>query len=431
MRIAAVAAVLALLVACDNKTSTPPSTGTSPGTTTSSGASPTPAAVPKGLTTYFFGVGANNTHVTFQSKNAISDILGDTPYVSGSAAIDFEAGTGTCSIVVRADSLKSDYADRDRAMLGPTWLDVAKFPTIEFKGTSASIVEKPNIWKIDGEFTLHGVTKPMSITAKVRPLPAAIGKKKGLAETPCVKVESDFKVKLADHNIVIPPTAIATVQPEIAIGIDIWGSTTKPADMGAPPPLADVPVRKPKVVADGIEGTIYVLGKKPQFAKMAAESETDIEKITAQTNVINGFVGIDAAKGYGKVRLAIAADQLKTGIADRDKHLYSEMWLDTAKFRTIEFESTKATKKDDKNWTIEGDFTLHGVKKPLTVDVQLRDIPLELIKAAHWGETPGIAFSTKFKIKLSDFGVKIPDIAAGKVSDELKIAIELTGLQKE
>jgi polyisoprenoid-binding protein YceI len=431
MRTAALAAVLALLAACDNKTSTPTSTGSSSGTPTSSGSSPTPSAAPKGVTTYFFGVKPTHTKVTFHSKNDISDILGDTSFLSGSAAIDFEGGTGTCSLVVRADSLKSDYADRDRAMHGPTWLNVAKFQSIEFKGTSAAIVEKPYIWKIDGEFTLHGVTKPLSITAKVRPLPATVGKKLGFGDGPCVKVESEFKVKLADFDIVIPPTAIATVQPEIAIGIDIWGSTLKPADMGEPPPLPQEPVRKPRVAADGIEGTIYQLGKKPQFAKLAAESDTELEKITAQTNVIAGYVGIDPAKGYGKVRLAIAADQLKTGISDRDKQLQSEMWLDTAKFKTIEFESTKATKKDDKNWAVEGDFTMHGVKKPLTVDVQLREIPLALVQAAHWGETPGLAFSTKFKIKLSDFGVKIPESVAPKVSDELRVAIELTGLQKE
>jgi polyisoprenoid-binding protein YceI len=428
MRTAALAAVLALLVACDTKLPAPTTTSTVTTTSTGSG---TAAAVPKGQTTYYFGVKPTHTTVTFQSKNDISDILGSTSYLTGSAAIDFEAGTGTCDISVRADSLKSDYPDRDRSMLGPAWLDVAKFPKIEFKGEKATIVEKPNIWKIDGKFTLHGVTKDLSITAKVRPLPASIGTKSGLGNGPCVKVETAFKVKLADHDIVIKDTAIATVMPEISIGIDIWGSTIKPADMGEPPPLAETVVRKPRVSAEGIEGTIYVLGKKPQFAVMAAESETDVEKIIAKTNVIAGFVGIDAAKGTGKVRLAISADQLSTGITLRDEHLRSSGWLDTAQFKTIEFESTKATRKDDKNWTVEGEFTMHGVKKPLTVEVLLRPIPVERIKAAKWGDTPGIAFSTQFKIKLSDFGVKIPEQAIAKVSDELKVAIELTGLQKE
>lgn len=430
MRTAALAVAVALLTTgCDNKPAapTPTGTGTSP-TMTGAAAS----AAPTGSTTYYFGVKPTHTKVTFQSKNAVSDILGQSNYATGSATIDFGAGSGTCQLSVPTITLNSDYADRDRAMMNPTWLDEKKFPTIEFKGEKATLVEQPNIWKIDGKFTLRGVTNDVSVTAKVRPLPAAVGRKLGFGDGPCVKVETDFKIKLADYKIERPPTALATVEPEISIGIDIWGSTVQPAAMVIAPPVeADPRITKPKVPLDGIEGTVYVLGKKPQFAKLAAESETDLEKVTAQTNVINGFVGIDQAKGYGKVRLAIPVKQLKTKIAMRDEHLLSPAWLDEAQFKNIEFESTKAVKKDATNWTVTGNFTMHGVKKELTVDVLLRDIPLELVKKTGWGSTPAVAFSTNFKLKLSDFGIKIPEAAAGKVSDELKIGIELTGLEKE
>jgi polyisoprenoid-binding protein YceI len=131
------------------------------------------------------------------------------------------------------------------------------------------------------------------------------------------------------------------------------------------------------------------------------------------------------------VRLAVPVDSLRTGNDLRDEHLRSAGWLDAAQFKTIEFESTKAVKKDDKNWTVEGNFTMHGVKKPITVDVVLREIPLDLIQKAHWGETPGLGFASKFKLKLSDFGVKIPEVAAAKVSNELTISIDLVALQKE
>jgi polyisoprenoid-binding protein YceI len=430
MRYASLAAAVLLFAGCDPKPSGP--TTTSTGSGGSSGAVSATSAVPEGTTTYYFGVKPTHTKVTFQSKNDVSDILGETSYLKGSATIDFKSGTGTCDLSVAAATLDSSYPDRDRAMRSPTWLDVAKHPTIEFKGEKATIVEKPNIWKIDGKLTLRGVTNDLSITAKVRPLPAAIGQKLGFGDGPCVKVETEFKVKLADYKIEIPPTAIATVQPEISIGIDIWGSTVKPAEMELPK-ISDDPVRvwKPKVLDEGIPGTIYVLGKKPQFSIMAAESVTDLEKITAQTNVVVGFVGIDAAKGAAKVRLAIPVEQITTKIKLRDEHLRGPGWLDSAQFKTIEFESTKATRKDDKTWVVEGDFTMHGVKKPLTVEVLLRDIPVEKIKKAGWGSTPGIAFSTKFSLKLSEYGVKIPDQAAAKVSDELKVAIELTGLEKE
>ena len=109
MRTAAVAAVLALLVACDNKTSTP-TAPTTPTGTTSTGAS-SPSSVPKGQTTYHFGVRPTHTKVTFQSKNAISNILGESNNVVGNATIDFEGGVGTCELSVPTLSLDSGYAD--------------------------------------------------------------------------------------------------------------------------------------------------------------------------------------------------------------------------------------------------------------------------------------------------------------------------------
>src|SRR5579862_8564947 len=167
------------------------------------------------------------------------------------------------------------------------------------------------------------------------------------------------------------------------------------------------------------------------FAQITALSETDVETITTNTKVVAGVLGFDKAKGSAMVRLAVPVDQLRTGIDLRDEHLRSAGWLDAGQFKTIEFQSTKVTKKDDKNWTVEGTFKMHGVTKPVTVDVTLREIPLELIQKAHWGETPGLGFTTKFKLKLSDYGVKIPEVAAAKVSDELTLSIDLVALQKE
>ena len=74
---------------------------------------------------------------------------------------------------------------------------------------------------------------------------------------------------------------------------------------------------------------------------------------------------------------------------------------------------------------------MHGVKKPITVDVVMREIPLELIEKAHWGETPELDFATKFKVKLSNFSVKVPHVAIAKINDEWAVSIDLVTLQKE
>lgn len=437
MRISALAALLALVAACDTKNSSN-GTPSQPAGSTANSVPSTPAPssdAPKGETTYYFGVRETHTNITFQSKNDLTDILGTTHHVTGSATINFDSGSGSCELSVPAATLNSGMADRDRAMMGTTWLNVKQFPAIEFKGEKASLTERPHGWTVEGKFTLRGVTKDLSVQVEVRPLPAAIGQKLGFGDGPCLKVKTAFKVKLADYGIEIPSTAVATVQPEISVTIDLWGSTVKPAAVAIKAPDdGEGPIKvtpKPKVSEEGIDGTKYVFGKKPQLAQMTAVSETEVETITAATKVIAGVLGFDKDKGTGKVRLAVPVDQLRTGIDLRDEHLRGADWLDAARFKTIDFESTKVTKRDDKTWTVEGDFTLHGVRKPITTTVVLREIPLELIQKAHWGETPGLGFATKFKVKLSDYGLKIPQVALAKVNDEWTVAIDLVALQKE
>src|SRR5690242_2973304 len=170
---------LALLAACDHK----PSAATPPPSKPDGNAmmAPPPSATapdaPKGETTYYFGVRETHTNITFQSKNDLTDILGASHNVVGSATIDFAAGSGKCELSVPSATLNSGMADRDRAMMGPQWLNVKQFPNIEFKSEKATLVDKPNGWKVDGKFTLRGVTKDLSVDVEVRPLSAAIGQK--------------------------------------------------------------------------------------------------------------------------------------------------------------------------------------------------------------------------------------------------------------
>src|SRR5205085_10206663 len=68
----------------------------------------------------------------------------------------------------------ADVSDKDRAeiqstMLGPEVLDVARFPEIKFRSTA---VERgtnaggKNEWRVRGELTLHGQTRPVVLSVK-------------------------------------------------------------------------------------------------------------------------------------------------------------------------------------------------------------------------------------------------------------------------
>lgn len=404
-----------------------------PGLKASASSAPAAAAAltahPKGEATYYFGANPARTKITFESKTNVTNILGQTNLCSGSVTLDPDKGTGHCHLIVPTASLNSGMDDRDRAMHGKAWLDSKTNKTIEFKSKSATFAA-PSTWKVDGDFLFRGVTQPLSIEAEVKQVPPTIGQK--LGEGAWVRVKTSFKVDITKHGIMIDKSAQFTVEPIWTIAIELFATTAKPAD--APMPVVsgdgeEDPVRVArfeKLKPDGLPGTIYEFGKKPQLTTLRATSEAPIETIVTQINASHGYVGIDREKGVAALRFHIPVAQLKTGIPQRDEHLRGETWLDAKNHKMIVFESTKATKKDDKTWTVEGTFTMRGVAKPLTLDVTVADIPAEEVKKANWGEKPGVRVTGDFKLKLSDFGIKNPDPT--KVNDTLAVSVFLVAL---
>jgi polyisoprenoid-binding protein YceI len=70
---------------------------------------------------------------------------------------------------VDANSIETDYPYADKldfnaVLRGDQWLDTAKFPEMKFRSVKVT-VPTPGKMHIDGELTLHGVTRPMSLEA--------------------------------------------------------------------------------------------------------------------------------------------------------------------------------------------------------------------------------------------------------------------------
>ena len=117
-----------------------------------------------------------------------------------------------------------------------------------------------------------------------------------------------------------------------------------------------------------------------------------------------------------KVNVTIALASVITGIDKFDAHLKSDAFFDVAKFQTATFVSDKVEVTGKDTAKVTGNLTLHGVTKPVVLDVKLNKI----------GENPinkkGTAgFSATTVIKRSEFGI---NYALPGVSDEVKIAIE-------
>jgi polyisoprenoid-binding protein YceI len=101
-----------------------------------------------------------------------------------------------------------------------------------------------------------------------------------------------------------------------------------------------------------------------------------------------------------KIDVTVQAASLDTRAPGRDKVLRSDDFFDVEKYPTLSFRSTKVTSTEKDSYNVEGDLTIHGVTKRITV-------PAKLIGARVM---PGIGdfagFETTFSIDRRDFGVR-------------------------
>jgi polyisoprenoid-binding protein YceI len=132
-------------------------------------------------------------------------------------------------------------------------------------------------------------------------------------------------------------------------------------------------------------------------------------------NKTSGKITLDMAAKKGSVDLTIDTASLDMGFAMWDEHMAAEGFFNTAKFPTMTFKSKKLIFKDGKVVAAEGDFTLLGVTKPLTVTVNgfvCGDHPMT--------KKPMCGANIGGTIKRSDFGMSKYVPAVG---DEVKIHV--------
>ena len=82
---------------------------------------------------------------------------------SGKVMFDKEAKTGSVDIVIDMTSVDTGFPTFNGHIQGEDFLNTSKFPTATFKSTKV-IFEGDKPAKIDGELTIKGVTKPVTLT---------------------------------------------------------------------------------------------------------------------------------------------------------------------------------------------------------------------------------------------------------------------------
>lgn len=156
----------------------------------------------------------------------------------------------------------------------------------------------------------------------------------------------------------------------------------------------------------------------PAFSYSHMGLSTQISKFTRTS----GTVVLDAAAKTGSVDVTIDMTSVETGVPVFNGHIQGDGFLDTAKFPTATFKSTKVVFDGDKPASIDGNLTIKGVTKPVTLKVSnfvAKEHPM-LKKAALGADATTV-------IKRSEFN-------AGKyvpaVGDDVTITISLEAIKQ-
>lgn len=134
----------------------------------------------------------------------------------------------------------------------------------------------------------------------------------------------------------------------------------------------------------------------------------------------SGTVVLDLEAKTGEVDITIDTTSVNTGHEAFNGHIQGEDFLDTAQFPTATFKSTKVVFEENTPTAVEGDLTIKGITKPVTLEIlHFNAMPHPMLKK------PAMGANAKVDIKRSDFNA---DKFAPAVSDEVTLTLSFEGI---
>ncbi|MDQ9090849.1 YceI family protein [Pseudoalteromonas haloplanktis] len=140
-------------------------------------------------------------------------------------------------------------------------------------------------------------------------------------------------------------------------------------------------------------------------------------------NTFDGSFSYDSANpNASQIMVTIDTKSIDSNHAERDKHLRGGDFLNVDKFPTATFKSTSIKFDDDGDEAdVTGEFTLHGVTKTITFEIDKIGEGKD-----PWGGYR-VGFEGETSLKLSDFGI---DYNLGPASTHVDIGLYIEGIRK-
>jgi polyisoprenoid-binding protein YceI len=146
-----------------------------------------------------------------------------------------------------------------------------------------------------------------------------------------------------------------------------------------------------------------------------------VSKVRGYFREFSGEIVTAEDPAQSSVTATIDLGSIDTRQEQRDAHIRSADFFDVENHPQMTFRST-AVRTDGADWTVEGDLTIKGITKPVTLALELNGFGPD----AYGGTRAG--FSAKTEISRSEFGVDIQmpmDGGGVVVGDKITVELEI------
>ncbi|HEU4403374.1 MAG TPA: YceI family protein, partial [Candidatus Polarisedimenticolia bacterium] len=167
----------------------------------------------------------------------------------------------------------------------------------------------------------------------------------------------------------------------------------------------------------------------PEHTNIGFKVKHFFSKVPGRFNKFEGTMTLDQADlSKATVNVSIDAASIDTNEPARDKHLRSDAFFDVEKNPKITFQSTKVRPAGPNKLQIDGNLSIRGVTKPVTLDVDVLGFGPDA-----WGGYRG-GFEAHTQINRLDYGVSWNDVVEGGgyiLGNDVEITLNIEAVKQK
>ncbi|MEW1890314.1 MULTISPECIES: YceI family protein [unclassified Streptomyces] len=158
----------------------------------------------------------------------------------------------------------------------------------------------------------------------------------------------------------------------------------------------------------------------------AVAQHLGISSVHGRFTAFGGRIEISEDVQSSRVEAVIDASSIDTGNGMRDKHLRSPDFLDTDRFPEITYRSSGLTPAGPDRWTVHGELTMRGVKRPVDLDLSYLGTGPD-----PWGGVRA-AFSATAELRREDFAMnynQVVQAGIAAIGTTLRVELDIQAVQ--